>query len=147
MTDYGLSATIAVTLREEEYSMTKKKIVIYLSTAIALCGLVCSQSQERPDVTAKSGQKVPSVSSGSKVVKAVQSTFNAPEIEGMRLDWCLHFGRQCGKPAADRYCTTKGLSEAVKWQVEEGIGKTYIIGDKKVCNARYCDGFKFILCR
>ena len=33
--------------------MKKKNIMIYLSTAIVLCGLVCSQSQERPDVTVK----------------------------------------------------------------------------------------------
>lgn len=124
--------------------------MIYTGVFIILVGLMCSQSQERPVVTAgktEKEQNAPSVSSAAQVVKAVQSTFNAPEIEGMRLDWCLHFGRQCGKPAADRYCAAKRLSAAVKWRVEEGIGKTYIIGDKKVCNARYCDGFKFILCR
>ncbi|HQP49297.1 MAG TPA: hypothetical protein PKX12_11240 [Spirochaetota bacterium] len=130
--------------------MRKKSMMIYTGAFIVLVGLMCSQSQERPVGTAgktEKEQKAPSVSSAAQVVKAVQSTFNAPEIEGMRLDWCLHFGRQCGKPAADRYCAAKGLSAAVKWRVEEGIGKTYIIGDKKVCNARYCDGFKFILCR
>lgn len=135
---------------EEDQFMKKKNIAIYLFIAVALCGLVCTQSQERPDVTAGKAQKEqqsPSVSSAAKEVKSVQSSFNAPEIEGMRLDWCLHFGRQCGKPAADRYCAAQGHSGALKWQVEEGIGKTYIIGDRKVCNARYCDGFRFILCR
>ena len=26
-------------------------------------------------------------------------TFNNPTIGGYRLDWCLHWGTQCGKPA------------------------------------------------
>ena len=79
-------------------------------------------------------------------------TFSNPTIEGRRLDWCLHWGTQCGKPAADAWCVRKmGKADgyARSWQQAVDIGAsspTYVIGDGKVCNQRYCDGFRSIAC-
>ena len=79
-------------------------------------------------------------------------TFNKPAIEGYRLDWCLHWGTQCGKAAADAWCKKKmGKADgyAKKWKQAVDIGAsypTYVMGDKKVCNQKFCDGFQWVTC-
>ncbi len=79
-------------------------------------------------------------------------TFNNPKIQGYRLDWCLHWATQCGKPAANAWCAKKyGKADgyAKSWKIAADIGAsspTYVIGDGKVCNQAFCDGFKSITC-
>jgi len=79
-------------------------------------------------------------------------TFRNPTITGYRLDWCLHWAAQCGKPAADAWCDVKGGKaggHATNWKIAVDIGAstpTYVIGDKKVCNQQFCDGFQSITC-
>jgi hypothetical protein len=79
-------------------------------------------------------------------------TFNKPTIKGYRLDWCLHWATQCGKPAADAWCVTKmgkAGGYAMDWKISEDIGAstpTYVIGDKTICNQSFCDGFRWIKC-
>gem|GEM_PF-4669469 len=48
--------------------------------------------------------------------------FNAPRMRGYRLDWCKHFGRECGAPAATLFCREKGYERAVRWAIEPRIG-------------------------
>jgi hypothetical protein len=79
-------------------------------------------------------------------------TFTNPTIKGYRLDWCLHWGKQCGKPAANAWCAKKmgkAGGYAKKWEEAVDIGDsfpTYVIGDGKVCKERFCDGFRSITC-
>ena len=79
-------------------------------------------------------------------------TFNNPMIRGYRLDWCLHWGKQCGKPAANAWCAKKmGKADgyAISWKQATNIGAstpTYVLGDKKVCGQQFCDGFQWIKC-
>lgn len=76
-------------------------------------------------------------------------TFTNPSIEGHPLDWCLHWGKQCGKPAADAWCNSKmGKADgfAIQWEKAENIGTTYVMGDKTICNKSSCDGFRWIKC-
>ncbi len=79
-------------------------------------------------------------------------TFNNPVISGYRLDWCLHWSAQCGKPAADTWCRRKmgkAGGYALKWKEAVDIGTsspTMVMGDKKVCSQQFCDGFEWINC-
>jgi hypothetical protein len=79
-------------------------------------------------------------------------TFSNPTIEGYRFDWCLHWGKQCGKPAADAWCAArmgKADGYAKAWKEAVNIGAsipTYVIGDGKVCKQQFCDGFRSITC-
>ena len=36
-------------------------------------------------------------------------TFQNPSINGVRLDWCRFYGRQCGEPAAELFCRQKRI--------------------------------------
>lgn len=77
------------------------------------------------------------------------TTFQNPTVEGYRLDWCLHWGQQCGKAAATAWCKRKmGKADgfAKQWKKDENIGTTYVMGDGKVCNQQFCDGFRWIEC-
>lgn len=79
--------------------------------------------------------------------------FRPPLLDGVRLDGCLYWASQCGKPAADRFCTTrqKGYKGAVAWDIELYVPRTKVIGDSRICetgkNNPNCGAFTFIECR
>lgn len=83
-------------------------------------------------------------------VKADTETFNTPVIRGgYRLDWCLHWARDCGRPAADEFCRRRGFRRALRFAIDEDIGHrdpTRIITSGRICDQRFCDGFRFITC-
>jgi hypothetical protein len=84
--------------------------------------------------------------------KAAEPTKNfvAPKIKNIRLDWCRHWARDCGKPAADLFCRQMGFSTAVRFSIDPEIGArgiaTVVFGDGKLCRAPYCSGFRIITC-
>lgn len=75
-----------------------------------------------------------------------QEQFQAPEVAGTRVDWCLTWGADCGKPAADRFCQDHGFAEAARFEVAPGVGPTHILGSGESCDDPRCDGFRFIEC-
>ncbi|MDI6744679.1 MAG: LCCL domain-containing protein [Thermodesulfovibrionales bacterium] len=77
------------------------------------------------------------------------NTFNNPNYKGYRLDSCLTWGSSCGEPAATKLCQEMGYTRAKSWDIAYDIGHitpTYVIGEGKICNQSFCDGFKFIEC-
>ncbi len=72
--------------------------------------------------------------------------FSSPRVNGKPLDQCYFWGRECGKPAADRFCQSQRYDEAVRFDVER-TRPTWVMGDKKVCDAPYCAGFTEIVCK
>ena len=82
--------------------------------------------------------------------KRTTQTFTRPKWQGDRLDWCLNWGRNCGKPAADAYCRERGFDTAVDFQKDSNIGDsepTRLITTGAVCDGGHCDGFRYIKCR
>jgi hypothetical protein len=75
-----------------------------------------------------------------------------PSVFGKRLDFCFHWGRDCGKPAADAYCRHRmnGNGVATSFVKAENIGSrrnpTWVMGDNLECRERECDGFAEIGC-
>ena len=47
--------------------------------------------------------------------------FSYPTIKGHRLDWCKHWGRECGKPAADLFCLESGYAGASQWAFDPDV--------------------------
>ena len=84
-----------------------------------------------------------------KPVPTVHEMFNAPTWMGDRLDWCLNWSGDCGKPAAKAFCRAKGYEWVNKLDIDPKIGslhRTRLIGTGTVCDQSFCDGFKFIEC-
>lgn len=75
--------------------------------------------------------------------------FANPVWKGDRLDVCLQWGTNCGKPAADAFCKTKGFSESLDAtaDLEPGYAATRLIGTDQVCDKPFCRGFQQIICK
>lgn len=113
------------------------RVVASFLTIFALCFVVRADM-----VSAQSGH---SVLPGQRAEG--RQTFQDPKASGRRLDLCLHWARNCGKPAADAWCRTKGHRNAKAWRRQDDVGPTWVLGDKRECSDRGCDGFDFITCQ
>ncbi len=71
--------------------------------------------------------------------------FIDPTVDGERVDLCLEWAAQCGKPAADAFCRQSGFRRSTSFSVAENIGRTRLITGA-ICNDWFCDGFKNIQC-
>jgi hypothetical protein len=69
-----------------------------------------------------------------------------PMVGKRRLDWCLDWATNCGKPAADFYCKSQGQTTAVDFKIAENIFKTRLLKSGQKCTDPECDGFKYITC-
>ena len=75
--------------------------------------------------------------------------FYQPKFMGNRLDICVDWGQGCGKPAADKYCQSKGFAQSAAFSIDYDIGlsqPTRLQKTGAVCDQAYCDGFKAIKC-
>lgn len=63
-----------------------------------------------------------------------------------RVDHCLSFGRDCGKPAADRFCRDNGYRSAAEWDTAPA-SPTLVLGTKEICAGSYCVGFTRVRCQ
>jgi hypothetical protein len=82
-------------------------------------------------------------------VSAAEQTFAKPKAGPFMIDWCLQNGALCGKPAADKFCETKGYYQSNDFVQAVDIGAytpTIIQGTGQVCNAPQCDGFTYVTC-
>ncbi|MEX3006917.1 hypothetical protein [Hoeflea sp. TYP-13] len=87
---------------------------------------------------------------GRLAAQDVTRTFSTPTINGVRLDWCKHWGSQCGAPAAELFCQQNGYARAVRFSIDPGLGAfgvpTVVFGDGRLCRAAICSGFRAITC-
>ncbi len=81
--------------------------------------------------------------------QASEQTFAKPKAGPFRIDWCYQWGALCGKPAADRFCQSKGYVQSNDFEEAVDIGAatpTVVQGTGQVCNAPTCDGFTYVTC-
>lgn len=66
------------------------------------------------------------------------------------LDWCREWENNCGKPAADAYCQSRGYEEAKGFVKLPNVPETATFTEKRICNSSTrpagCDSFKEITC-
>lgn len=75
--------------------------------------------------------------------------FNNPMYRGNAVDKCLYSrgDRQCGKPAADRYCELNGYRESISYDLRERAGNTFLLGSETQCRGSSCDAFRAVACK
>ncbi len=87
---------------------------------------------------------------GAATAVAETRDFIAPSVRDVRLDWCRHFGTQCGQPAADLFCREMGYQAASQFAPDPNVGArgivTLVFGDGALCRAPTCSGFRSITC-
>lgn len=78
-----------------------------------------------------------------------EQIFVNPVWKERRLDVCLRWGVDCGKPAADAFCRAKGYAEAMHATADAapGYAHTRVISSDQICDKPFCRGFQQIICR
>jgi hypothetical protein len=83
------------------------------------------------------------------IAPAQDKTFNKPRYNNDRLDWCLTWAANCGKPAAVTFCNRRRFTDALVFRAEV-VGKsaqTRLLGSNEVCNGHdFCTAFAYITC-
>lgn len=85
----------------------------------------------------------------SAIASAEVNEYIEPRVEGLRMDRCLTWGKDCEEPAAYNWCLQKGYAKAIYWELENNIGQhqpTKMLDSKAICNKPGCDAFKTIVC-
>jgi DNA-binding winged helix-turn-helix (wHTH) protein len=74
--------------------------------------------------------------------------FPNPRVNGRPVDLCLEPTRQCGGPAADRYCEQQNMQRAVSFSPQRSLVQTLILGNGELCDPKIgrCDSFSVITC-
>lgn len=78
-------------------------------------------------------------------------TFPKPHIgpedmNGLRIDGCLAWGRDCGKPAADTFCKTQGYDGARTFELRKTDAMTWLQGDMQICAGPGCTALTDVAC-
>lgn len=80
-------------------------------------------------------------------------TYFKPKYGGFRLDWCFTWAQNCGRPVADHYCQIKGFKRALQYKIAHNVGVPNYVRTRLIspggglCNAYFCDSFKYIQCQ
>jgi len=116
----------------------KKTVQVAIVLSLLLSCLAFSKSTEQPGTTAMP----PSYGPGTEI-------FHNPTYRGNAVDKCLYSrgDRQCGKPAADRYCELNGYRESISYDLRERAGNTFLLGSETSCRGSSCDALRAVACK
>lgn len=74
-------------------------------------------------------------------------TYNAPKVGNYALDLCREWGANCGKPAANAYCISKGHKTALSYVIKKDSPPTKVINGGGICVEPYCDKISKVVCK
>ncbi|MCW8906143.1 MAG: carboxypeptidase regulatory-like domain-containing protein [Sedimenticola sp.] len=80
------------------------------------------------------------------VDRSKQAQFDAPKVDGVALDICREWGKNCNKPTADLFCQQQGYFESDTFGIEKDQPPTRIISSGKLCKDKSCDRISWIKC-
>jgi len=87
---------------------------------------------------------------GNRLSVPANYTYNNPRSAGYRVDSCLNWGKNCGKPAADTFCKIKGFAASKSHIIAQGVGSTraptLVLNSGQTCTSSRCSGFSKIQC-
>ncbi len=72
--------------------------------------------------------------------------FPDPLVDGVPLDYCLQWGRDCGRPAADAWCRAQGFAAASAFEVRLQSPPTRVLATGQVCDEVHCDRMAAVTC-
>jgi len=111
------------------------------------CGAASGGASSPPPAqTASAG--VPAQAARPPASGGVPATrhFDNPLVEGVALDFCRSWARECGKPAADAFCQSQGFAAAIDFTRQPHAPPTRVIGSGQVCNGANCARIDAVTC-
>ncbi|HKO09237.1 MAG TPA: TIR domain-containing protein [Alphaproteobacteria bacterium] len=111
------------------------------------CGAASGGASAPPPVQAASAG-VPAQAAQPPASGGVPATrhFDNPLVEGVALDFCRTWARDCGKPAADAFCQSQGFAAAIDFTRQPHAPPTRVIGSGQVCNGANCARIDAVTC-
>ena len=136
-----------------------QKICVAFGSVVLLLGATLSVQpqvvrRKNLPVTAEPERKATTRIPTEQVVAAPEApsveskTFQQPRYLDDRLDWCMKWGSDCGKPVAEAFCHRRRYENVTAFEAEV-VGRsaqTRLMGTDQLCNGDNCTGFSFITC-
>ncbi|HYB55721.1 MAG TPA: TIR domain-containing protein [Alphaproteobacteria bacterium] len=72
--------------------------------------------------------------------------FDNPMVDGVALDHCRSWARDCGQPAADAFCQSQGFAAAIDFTRQPHAPPTRVISSGQVCNGANCARITAVTC-
>jgi hypothetical protein len=72
--------------------------------------------------------------------------FDEPMLQGVALDFCRAWARDCGKPAADAFCQSQGFAMATDFVTRPNAPPTRVISTGQVCDNMRCARIASLTC-
>lgn len=67
-------------------------------------------------------------------------------VQGVALDFCRGWARDCGKPAADAFCQSQGYAMATDFVTRPNAPPTRVISTGQVCDNMRCSRIGSLTC-
>lgn len=71
--------------------------------------------------------------------------FQPALANGMTVDNCETWSKNCGEPGAHAYCRSQGYGRALQWEFNRP-GRTWVLGSNRACEGEFCVGFTYVVC-
>ncbi len=115
--------------------------------AAITCG-AAGQGASAPPPAQAASAGVPAQAARPPASGGVPATrhFDNPLVEGVALDFCRSWARECGKPAADAFCQSQGFAAAIDFTRQPHAPPTRVIGSGQVCNGANCARIAAVTC-
>ncbi len=100
---------------------------------------------ERLNVRVRLGALLPAAAAPT-VTASSSRRFENPMVQGMALDGCRIWSNECGQPAADAFCRSRGFAFATAFTVRRHAPPTRVIGSGQICNEPFCGRIASVTC-
>ena len=71
--------------------------------------------------------------------------FQPALANGLPVDNCESWSKNCGEPGASAFCRKQGFARALQWEFNRP-GRTWVIGSNRACEGDFCVGFAYVVC-
>jgi hypothetical protein len=74
-----------------------------------------------------------------------RAVFDRPQVNGIALDWCVSWARDCGDAAAQSFCRSQGYARSIGY-LTYTPGRTIVPASRQICEGSICGGMLRIDC-
>ncbi|WP_109481459.1 hypothetical protein [Paraburkholderia sp. C35] len=73
-------------------------------------------------------------------------SFVFPDGESIRVDACHDWAANCGAPAADTFCQSQKMGNAVSFDTQSNVPMTIVLSSRRICRGQGCTALAHVTC-